>query len=104
MILGGAVAALGSLLPWVRVSTDRAASTVNGVSSGQGVVALVGGAILVLLGIAIVRGSKVTRGRAVAAMVVGVVAAAAAVQVIGSQSAQIDEGIRRHLRGAAATR
>jgi hypothetical protein len=104
VLLGGAAALIGSLLPWVRVSTDRTATTVAGISSWQGAIALICGALLIFLGIVFVRSTKPGRGRGVAAMVLGVVAAGVVVHVIGTQDAQIDEGIRRNLRAGGPVR
>jgi hypothetical protein len=71
MLLGGALAAIGSFTTWAEVNVGEVSATAKGVDGSDGYITLVGGLVLIVIGIASFRTPR--RGLAILAIVAGII-------------------------------
>ncbi|HJP67116.1 MAG TPA: hypothetical protein VKA30_12535 [Actinomycetota bacterium] len=90
---------VGSFLSWARVVTDQTSTSVLGISSGAGVVALLCGLLVLLVGWSLRSAHPVAaRGRALVAAVLGLVVVGVTVNVLATHDRQVEAGIRDRLQ------
>ncbi|MFN2589391.1 MAG: HisA/HisF-related TIM barrel protein, partial [Actinomycetota bacterium] len=100
VILGaGVVAAVGALIPWARVATDRSSAEVAGISTAPGLLALVSALALgAVAAMGIHRAQRPSARRLGVMAVLAVLIVAAAVSVLATREQQIERGVRNRLR------
>jgi hypothetical protein len=72
MVVGGALAAIGSFLSWANVTVSDVSATAKGTDGSDGYITLIAGIILVVIGVISFRGGR--RALAILAILAGLVA------------------------------
>lgn len=73
MLVGGALAAIGSFLTWANVRVSDVSASAKGTDGSDGYITLVGGVILIAVGLATLRAGR--RGLAILAIIAGLLTA-----------------------------
>lgn len=94
--VAGAMAVLGSILPWVTATTEQTTFSENGVQGGDGIITIAGGVGIALIGITLLIWNDAPRRARISVTILGIVLAWFSISAIASvddRAAGLDPGV-----------